>query len=268
MSNKIFIYFSDLHLDVGNPNRHDHIFEAIEKISKKNINCEINILLAGDLCEARNIDTMISFFETLSPMVDRIFYSFGNHEYHHNTVDTVIDETKSIISKHFDNVCILENEIFEDEEFVIIGSVFWTNYDNNNVRCMKIAEDCLNDFNTINCNTSNIRRIKPIDIIGLHNQSYYYIENSINKYSDTDKTIIVMTHHSPINCHNRNLEGLDYAFCNEYENKIAYGGLEPSYWIFGHTHVQYDQNIGNCRILSNGLGYDHELHKNVKWFTI
>ena len=76
-----------------------------------------------------------------------------------------------------------------------------------------------------------------------------------------------MTHHAPTS-KSVNIEHsgqtLDYAYFSDLSDFIL---VNPSikYWVHGHTHMNVDYMVGDCRVLSNQKGYRFE--KSAKYFT-
>lgn len=269
--NNVFVYFSDLHLEFifNKPEKYEFVFEEIDRIKNENPNSAINVLAAGDISVSGKSYTN-DFFDRLCSMVDEVFYCYGNHEYYGNSIMNTLFDFKRKFSDYYDNLHVMEDNIYETEDYVVISSTLWTNYDNNNPAAIFEAGRVMNDYKKIRIHKTESRKVRALDLIGVNRQSEQYIFNMIKAYKNTNRKVIVMTHHSPVNIYDYPLRGVDFAFCNEYENRISYEEC-PDYWIFGHVHNTYQGDIGDCRLLAHCIGYEHEYDnytKTLPYFTI
>ena len=84
-----------------------------------------------------------------------------------------------------------------------------------------------------------------------------FIQSEIQRAKEEGKKVVIFSHHAPTDLDTRNetpdspfIRFIDCSLLNnliEEENVIC--------WAFGHTHYSCDQIIGNCRVISNQLGY-------------
>jgi predicted phosphohydrolase len=219
---------SDLHLD-----------QLINKKTEKEIKdliiptCEI-LILAGDVCHIENIDLFNFFFEYLNNNFSYIIYISGNHEFYNKKSFSIEDLNKSIENflSSYNNFIYLYNKSILIEDVLFTGSCLWCNP----------SIDPPSWFN-INLNKS--------DISSMYKESIDYL----NKVSNLnyDKHIII-THYPPIDLNNykKEKELNKYNQYNEYyNNKDISLNYPPKYWIFGHTHKNFNKIINNIKYISN-----------------
>ena len=110
---------------------------------------------------------------------------------------------------------------------------------------------------------SSNRKIDTQFILEQHQTSLSYIYDMVK---NNDK-VIVMTHHAPtsksVNTEHSG-QSLDYAYFSDLSD-IILDNPSIKYWVHGHTHMNVDYMVGDCRVLSNQRGYSFE--KSAKYFT-
>lgn len=229
---------SDLHFEFGDK---DYKKEIIQKLSKADSDV---LVLAGDITSRKDI------FETLkdfSNSFESIVYVTGNHEHYGTHIDK-IREIRNDVLDSFSNVHWLDNSKCEIKEQRFVGCTLWFNYDKLN----QLYEKNMNDFYSI------------------HNfREWVYKENSasVDYLQDTIcENDIVITHHLPSNkCVHDNYKNseLNRFFVCDMTRLIE--KKSPKYWLFGHTHYQFDYIFNKTRIISNPLGYPGEYKSGEKF---
>ena len=150
-----------------------------------------------------------------------------------------------------------KTEVYDDsfDEDGIVGACLWTNF-NNNPNDSWYASRRIWDFKyipewtTAKCAEMNRAHVDKI-------------------FASSSE--IVLTHFTPsFQCIADKHKGdpLNSYFNNNLD-KMIYGS-NKKFWICGHSHVDMDFMIGDCRILANQWGYPNELNKplEIKTFTI
>lgn len=256
-------YMSDLHLEFD-------YNQLKSDISPGNV-----LILAGDIISARflninrtdknsrNIRKKLDhIIDNWFPKFDKILYVMGNHEHY----GSFYSDTKSILENYFKyknctNIHVLENEYIIHDDIVFIGSTLWTDYDNENPLAINAIQYGMQDYKWIfmkkelESGKKISHKILPNDLLKDHKNTVCFINDTLMKYNN--KKCIVLTHHAPI------LQGinpdhvggdLDYAYASNLNEMILNNGNCKA-WIFGHTHIRYDNLIGDTKVLSNAHGY-------------
>ena len=167
---------------------------------------------------------------------------------------------------------ILDNDTVKIYDWTLVGATLWTDFNRSDPFTMYVVERGMNDFRLIGkedvedmnyFNRTSNRKIDAQFILEQHQTSLSYIYDVVKS---NDK-VIVMTHHAPTS-KSVNIEHsgqtLDYAYFSDLSDFIL---VNPSikYWVHGHTHMNVDYMVGDCRVLSNQKGYRFE--KSAKYFT-
>ena len=84
------------------------------------------LFLAGDI-GIITLPNYKDFFDYCSSHWKKTFYVLGNHEYYNKkTYDKMNQKYKDFFDK-YDNIHLLDNNTFELDDIVIIGSTLWSN---------------------------------------------------------------------------------------------------------------------------------------------
>lgn len=236
---------SDIHLEFG------------QKVIINNAGADI-LVLAGDICCARNFSKYMWFFEDCASKFKNVVYIMGNHEHYKNTFnDTakVIRECLACLA-NLSNFHFLDNENVEIDGIKFIGATLWT--DNN--RGCPITENKLqfgmNDFRLIKYRDSvgNYFKFTPSMSFYEHRRTLAYIGTQI-----VDGPCVVVTHHLP------SFKSIASKYADEYHMNGGYASdLEYmmndniKLWVHGHTHTPCDYRVKNTRIVANPIGYPGE----------
>ena len=117
-----FQILSDIHLECYN---------TLPDIKNFLIPSTPYLILAGDICFFEH-PNFLPFFEIVSPLFEKIFYILGNHEYFSDKLPK--NSFKSIPFlikenlKHLKNIYVLQNDYFEANDFIILGTTLWTSH--------------------------------------------------------------------------------------------------------------------------------------------
>jgi Icc-related predicted phosphoesterase len=83
---------------------------------------------------------------------------------------------------------------------------------------------------------------------------------------------VVLTHFPPtrdgntLERYKANVDGLNSYFMNSFEEKII--NSDKKLWVFGHIHSVWDYMVGNCRMVSNPLGYPNEIYQTIDDYEV
>lgn len=193
----------------------------------------------------------------------RVFIIMGNHEHYNGNFqhskqqieDYLYNELKLDPKQYI----VLDNTAVElDDKTVLLGATLWTDMGRNNESSHYFVGRGMNDFRIISNGPPN-QRFTTYDAVVEHKNTLSWMEEQLEKYKD--KRIIVATHHCPSylskgRYHDNSMIGDGY--CSNLNNFIlSYPQITD--WIHGHTHVNVEYKIGECRVTSNMRGYvDHD----------
>lgn len=247
-------YMSDLHLEFG---------RLEQPLPKGDV-----LILAGDITlagclledelgsSAMRVKTAtFDLFEEAKANFKRVFYFQGNHEpYNFN-----ISETPKVLKKALPGVTLLDDKVVPlSDDVLLVGGTLWTDMNKGEAHdyIMGGLHSRMNDFNIVDINTKEgPRRFTTHDAVKRHAKTLRLIEKTA--IDNPAKTIVVATHHAPsykgLNPHHGG-STLNAGYASDLENFIA---SHPNirFWIHGHTHVQTEYRIAQCRVMANCRGY-------------
>ena len=270
---------SDVHLEFG-------------PITLENDN-EANVLvLSGDICTAKDLevtdsilssakaDRFLEFFATCSKNFPHVIYVMGNHEHYHGDFATSIHTLKAAL-KQYENIHVLEKEVFDIGDYRFIGGTLWTDMNGEDEMTMRHVERRMNDFQI--CENSarmvNYRvfddkdggtgakfktrpaTLSPQDVVEDHKAMLKFIEDI---YKDTPPwmNIVVCGHHTPSKLSEHPRYKHDKLMNGAYNSRLDQFIIDRpgiKLWTHGHTHEDFDYTIGNTRVVCNPRGYiNHE----------
>lgn len=228
---------SDLHLEM-------HRDDGVEFINSLDPTGVDVLVLAGDIFSiyhGRKQAEMV--LEAFSDKFKHIIMTMGNHE-HYGGVPEKTREIIHSIADDLGNVEVLDNSsvVINDQRF--IGGTGWFPYN----AYADLYKRHMNDFRII---------------IGFEEWVYgQHTELDVLLNGELLESDIVVTHHLPsIQCiaPKYKLSPLNAFFLSEFDDLIL--EKRPKLWCFGHTHEQFDFNIGPTRLVCNPLAYPSEIEQ-------
>jgi Icc-related predicted phosphoesterase len=213
---------SDLHLEFGT-------------IELKNTDSADVLVLAGDICVARDIELAsanmyaqrkraeryMEFFEQVSKEFPKVVYIMGNHEHYHGDFKYTYGILKGATA-HLENFHVLEKETLVIDDVTIIGATLWTDMNGSDPDTLRQMPHMMNDFHGVDNSNNMIQRKVPLyhyddetkvqtvishkykdypskfspkDAVEDFNKALDYINHVV--YDRADQKFVVVTHHCP-----------------------------------------------------------------------
>jgi Icc-related predicted phosphoesterase len=262
-------YMSDLHLEFG----------ALDKPLPKG---EV-LVLAGDITllavldpaktdqSARNVrEATLRLFEEAQRNFDKVVYLMGNHEHY----GFCIDDSADAIRRHFPGVTLLEDGHIELGDAILCGATLWTDMGGGDPVAELAIQRSMSDFYVIETRDGErVRALRPADVRGRFKTSLAHIGKLADE--NPEKKVVVATHHAPSKLGVAPSQQASRINAAYYTDLHAFIAERPniSAWIHGHTHVQTEYDIGQCRVRSNARGYAGREQAAVnfepgRWFEI
>jgi predicted phosphohydrolase len=244
-------YMSDVHLEFG----------ALDKpLPEGDV-----VVLAGDITllaaldpakadpRARRVrESTHSFFEAVASRFRKAVYLMGNHEHY----GFCIDDSAEAVRRYLPGVTLLENEHIVLGDVLLCGATLWTDMGGGNPLIEQTIQRGMSDFYVIEKRDGErLRAFRPADARALFTASLAYIGGLAE--ANRDKKLVVATHHAPSKegiAPRQRTHNMDPAY---FTDLTAFIEERPNIavWLHGHTHVQTEYAIGQCRVLSNARGY-------------
>lgn len=195
-----------------------------------------------------------------------VLYVAGNHEYYRSLsmdldshtwegtpgdLGRVADHTTEIEkgkTTYFENTCCVYNGVR------FIGGTLWTNmeYFGKNYIVEMQVERGMNDYRAIWSEYNHPLRINMV--INRHNETLAFFKEKLSE--PFDGPTVVISHHTPSSKsvpEEYKTDRITAGYTSRLEEFIL--DHEPTVWIHGHTHTQYDYMLGKTRIVCNPRGY-------------
>lgn len=214
---------SDIHLDQ---------LKSFEYKDYKNIISPVAdiLILAGDICHIENIHIYSNFFSYLNDNFIYIIYVPGNHEFYSKKSLNIkeLEEYIQDFLKNYSNFIYLNNKSLLINDVLFTGSCLWC----------KPSIDPPPWFH-INISKDEINK--------MHKESVTYL----NKVSSIKhEKHIVITHYPPLYINLKFKQKKDL-YLDYYINNDIFLESSPKYWIFGHTHNNFNKTINDTIYISN-----------------
>ena len=186
------------------------------------------------------------FWDWASTNYKQVLVVIGNHElYKSYDINRLKDGT--ILSIR-DNVAYYYNAVVRIQNTEIVISTLWAKIEPINTLAIR---NSVSDFRCI----MDGDHILTVDRFNAeHERCLLFIKESVA--SSNAENIVVATHHVPSNLLSSpdfNTSKINGAFVSEQYNFIESSRI--NYWIYGHSHRNIDETIGNAQCISNQLGY-------------
>lgn len=200
----------------------------------------------------KNAFEQMEFFNRLDKDFNNIpkIQLLGNHEFYHNRLDQplkiLLENAKNFNSTWYigDNMLITINSVN------FYAATLWTNMNNNNPIVENKAKHGMNDFKLIK--NSIGENFHPQESVMLHETTMKFFTNN---WKHGEKNV-VLTHHLPsfsaIDNQYKSSD-LNGAYASNLDNWIL--DHNPVLWCCGHSHNEYDDFLGNTRIVRHPRGY-------------
>lgn len=241
-----FRLFSDLHNEFSN-------FELTPLDTDK----DDVLVLAGDIGVAEHLHTF-NVIKEWAPRFRQVIQICGNHEYYHGSLLRVKSKIRDHL-KDLPNWILADDEVVRVDNVSFICSTLWTDFNRSNPWAMDSIRNGLNDYNFIRTGTFGEpykQKIRPIDILNLHNISKSFIFDAIVKEKAAGQKTVVVTHHAPttLSVHARyGNDVLNWAYVSDLSNEIL--DTQPNIMCHGHTHSSFHYKMGETDVYANPRGY-------------
>ena len=189
-----------------------------------------------------------------------VIYVPGNHEFYGTDVDRTVAKARELAAGT--NVFVLQDETVHLDGVLFAGTTLWTDFALNGdpEAGMRDAGTTMNDYRRIR-HMNYERRLRPVDTFARHRRSRAFIEGLL--LAPREQPLVVVTHHAPCAAGLPPYRGgpgsppadpVAPAYASDL-TELMDRERAPALWIFGHTHISADMEIGRTRVVSNSKGY-------------
>ena len=294
---------SDLHLEFGNISLENT--ENADVLILSGDICIANELNERDPYEIAGITNKSqlfhSFFQECSARFPHVIYIAGNHEHYHGDFATTLPNLKSKLS-YLKNLYVLDKEMKTIGDVTFIGGTLWTDMNNLDSLTLYHVRAMMNDYRTVDNSNRAVSKKVPIyqkddkgnyveDEKGFYIKTYdvhrdypsrFSPEDSVEDHvkmkefirhtieGQFDEKFVVVGHHSPSKVSTKPQYENDYLLNGAYSSDLSEFILDHpqiKLWTHGHTHHEFDYNIGSTRIVCNPRGY-HKYEEQADNFKL
>ena len=244
------------------------------------------LILSGDICVAAdigrpNVNTLgehershrvKNFFRRCSERFPHVVFVMGNHEHYHGDFVRTHARLQSMLDQaNLTNVYLLDKSSRDIDGWLFIGGTLWTDYNGGDPVSMIQAKDRINDHHNVKNSAVSFYRFLPEHARSDHQNMVAYICDTIDQRragGDNTARVVVVGHHAPsrLSTHPRYQDDhhLNGAYSTNLESFIL-DHPEIRLWTHGHTHEDFDYEIGATRIVCNPRGYVGYEHRTLTW---
>lgn len=242
------------------------------------------LLLAGDICEARqiskNTDTLSDyekmiterfkrFFREECSKYNKVFYVMGNHEHY----GSKYHKTKGLLKPFLlPNTSLLDNECEEYNGILFVGGTLWTDFNRQDSLTMFHAKTAMNDYKqiTVKDEVKNVyRKLFPEFLLRKHRETLEYFKIFLrNNKEKNNLPVVMITHHAPCHLSISDKYREDSLMNGNYYSDLSEFILdypEIKFWVHGHIHDKIDYNVGNTTVALNARGYSRYESTSVNY---
>jgi Icc-related predicted phosphoesterase len=244
-------YMSDLHLEFG------ALDKALPKGDVLVLAGDITLVAALDPAKAdrsaRSVrEATLRLFDEAQRNFRRVVYLMGNHEHY----GFCIDDSADVIRRHFPDVTLLEDGHVDLGDAILCGATLWTDMGGGDPAVELAVQRAMSDFYIIETRDGDrLRALRAADVRPRFAASRAYVAKVAEE--NPTKKLVVATHHAPSKLGVAPSQRESRINAAYYTDLSTFIGERPNIvaWIHGHTHVQTEYDIGQCRVRSNARGY-------------
>ena len=251
------------------------------------------LILGGDICVARDIaqrdpygvmgpeyrsNRYHDFFQRCHDRFPHVIYIVGNHEYYHGDFGTSLTHIKDVLS-YLPRLHVLEKESVVIDDVTFLGGTLWTDMNREDPDTLYRIRDYMNDFRIIRDSRYPVHykdsegkhhtregRFSPEASVEEHQAMLKFVKESVD--ADPTARYVVVGHHSPsrLSTHPQYADQtmVNGAYSSDLDQFIT-DHPQIRLWTHGHTHHEFDYQVGSCRVMCNPRGYHGHEEQARQW---
>ena len=244
------------------------------------------LILGGDICVGADMaqrdpyNTMgehyrsnrfHAFFERCCERFPHVIFIVGNHEHYHGDFAKTVPHFKDVLG-YLPNLHILEKETFVLGDITFVGGTLWTDMNKRSVRTLHEISRMMNDFRCVDhsAKLADQRgwggRFTTTDAADDHDAMLAFVRATVE--ANPAGRYVVVGHHAPsrLSTHPKYAHEaiMNGGYSSELDDFIL-DHPQIKLWTHGHTHEDFDYQIGSCRILCNPRGYVNYEERADTW---
>lgn len=183
-----------------------------------------------------------------------VIYVPGNHEYYGGASPRLTEKLKAAAAGTNIHVLDCDSVVIAGTRF--LGASLWTDWRGDGSvdpqLAMEHARARMSDYSRIRVSPA-FGRLRPSDTLKWHARARSWLTAQIEQ--PHEGPTVVVTHHAPT-LRGCRPEDATTPFLGAYASDLeAMMGARVDAWIFGHTHLAFDEVVNGTRVISNPRGY-------------
>ena len=244
------------------------------------------LILGGDICvgadmtqcdpyntmgEEYRSNRFHNFFQQCCDRFPHVIFIVGNHEHYHGDFTKTVPHFKAVLG-YLPNLHILEKETFVLDDITFIGGTLWTDMNKRSVRTLHEISRMMNDFRCVDYSAKLADergwggRFTTTDAADDHDAMLAFVRTTVE--ANPAGRYVVVGHHAPSRLSTHPKYAHDTIMNGGYSSELDDFILDRpqiKLWTHGHTHEDFDYQIGSCRILCNPRGYVNYEERADTW---
>jgi len=241
------------------------------------------LILGGDICVAADLlvrddagifdrfdrsAALHEFFQMCCRNFSHVVYVAGNHEHYNGDYAKTFTILRDRLA-YLSNLHILDKQTFVLDDVTFIGGTLWTDMNNEDSMTLRHIKGMMNDFRCVKNSSREVNfkdyegkfhtraaTFSPEDAVVDHKLMIAYIAEII--LGEFNKKFVVVGHHAPskASTHPRykHEELMNGAYSSDLDDFII-DHPQIKLWTHGHTHEDFDYQVGSTRVVCNPRGY-------------
>jgi predicted phosphohydrolase len=226
------------------------------------------LILAGDISYISHIPDLLIELSDKYPEL-QIIYITGNHEYYGSEDMLNAEQDLKESLRRYERIHFLQCDTVELFNIRFIGCTGWPRMlglgQDQQQRASRVVGQSINDFYQIRVGD---KTFTTDDCIELGEQQYEWLEQALSTPTSCEHTVVI-THFAPstkVANPKFPIDEMTAYFCSSFDALIEQN--QPAIWAFGHTHANFDVNMGATSVISNQHGYGRECQESYQANTV
>lgn len=245
---------SDLHLEFGD----------LDLVNTDSVDV---LILSGDILVARDLDRpdergdrVHGFLRRCVERFPHVIMVMGNHEHYHGDFQKSAGLIRGATAQ-YSNFHLLDKQSLEIDSWLFLGGTLWTDYNGGDPISMLQAQEAMSDHHQIKNSAVYFYKFLPQHARDEHHAMLEFVRDTIYQRRDAGNhtaQVIVVGHHAPSRQSTHPRYRADWHLNGAYSTELTDFILshpEIALWTHGHTHEDFDYEIGTTRIVCNPRGY-------------
>lgn len=195
------------------------------------------------------------FIKKCSEEFPEVVVIAGNHEFYRGRWSASISHLREEYSR-YKNIHLLERDTWFYKDILFLGATLWTDMNRDDPVTLHSISGMLNDYHMIRNDECGFTKLRPAHTVARHRKTVEYFKSVLD--GNKSKKTVVISHHAPsslsIDERYRGDIIMNGAYFSDL-SEVILDNPQISIWCHGHTHTDFDYQIGDTRVVCHPRGY-------------